>query len=105
MFTPYFSVMNVNKNDNNIFNDCSYVVVILRVCRQYLECLSFSMEWLDDNFGMCRIYKGVINATQLVANDGTALYSKSLVESVNTIEIGALPCDDYLLLLISYKTG
>ena len=49
---------------------------IFRLCRQYLECLSFSVEWVDDKFGMCTIYNGVIDTNDLIDKDKVTLYSK-----------------------------
>ncbi|KAK2139946.1 hypothetical protein LSH36_1546g00009 [Paralvinella palmiformis] len=45
-----------------------------RLCRQYLECWLFSFEWLEDKFGMCNIYNGVWNATQIVQKQDVSLY-------------------------------
>ncbi|KAK2160654.1 hypothetical protein LSH36_128g01021 [Paralvinella palmiformis] len=45
-----------------------------RLCRQYVECFSFSMEWADDKFGKCTIYNGIINTNRLVKKDKLTLY-------------------------------
>ena len=55
------------------------MIFVSRLCRQYLECSSFGIEWLDERYGMCTIYNGVINITKLVDKDRVTLYSKLLV--------------------------
>ncbi|KAK2140024.1 hypothetical protein LSH36_1512g00015 [Paralvinella palmiformis] len=45
-----------------------------RICRQYVECLSFSIEWSDDILGKCTIYNGVLNISRLVDRDEVTLY-------------------------------
>ncbi|KAK2138526.1 hypothetical protein LSH36_2870g00000 [Paralvinella palmiformis] len=47
-----------------------------RLCRQYLECLTFSVKWVDDKLGMCIIYRGLIEYHALVHNNNTTTYSK-----------------------------
>ena len=54
-------------------------IYLPRLCRQYLECRSFSVEWLDDKCGMCNIYNGVINTGSLVKRDQVTVYSKLFV--------------------------
>ena len=50
--------------------------VIYRLCRQYLECLTFSVRWMDDKLGMCTIYRGLIEYHALVHNNNTTTYSR-----------------------------
>ncbi|KAK2153460.1 hypothetical protein LSH36_296g02007 [Paralvinella palmiformis] len=45
-----------------------------RLCRQYLECLSFSVEWEDDDFGICSIYDGILSKLDLLYALSTTMY-------------------------------
>ena len=57
-------------------NSKQYFVVFFRLCRQYLECLSFSVEWEDDDFGICSIYDGILSKLDLLYALSTTMYSK-----------------------------
>ena len=51
-------------------------IFLFRLCRQYLECFFFSIEWLNDKFGMCNIYNGLPSSEGFIANDQVTIYSK-----------------------------
>lgn len=51
---------------------------VFRLCRQCLECFSFSIEWLDDKLGTCTIYNGAIKTREIVQDKAT-LYGKWII--------------------------
>ncbi|KAK2147955.1 hypothetical protein LSH36_526g00006 [Paralvinella palmiformis] len=48
---------------------------ILRLCRQYTECWCFSIKWVEDKFGVCRIYRGVWRSGRFIHKDGVSLFT------------------------------
>ncbi|KAK2160655.1 hypothetical protein LSH36_128g01022 [Paralvinella palmiformis] len=45
-----------------------------RLCRLYLECWYFSIEWYGDRFGMCTIFRGAWKSSGIVQANGVTLY-------------------------------
>ncbi|KAK2142272.1 hypothetical protein LSH36_979g02083 [Paralvinella palmiformis] len=45
-----------------------------RMCRQYIECLAFSLQRNERGFGMCNIYGTDIHQSDLIINDEFTVY-------------------------------
>ncbi|KAK2153461.1 hypothetical protein LSH36_296g02019 [Paralvinella palmiformis] len=73
----FYEYQNIIHNGKVLVRDGPWPWTLCRrLCRQYLECFSFSVEWKDHYVGVCIIYSGILNFANMINATDVTTYSK-----------------------------